>query len=204
MAYALSRKGHTVEIVMLPFEKQHVTSINQRRINTLCFPNVKLSHSITATLDTSVVGSADYIIHAIPVQYTYNYLHRMKDEIPPTVPIVSVSKGIESNRIEFLNELIPSALGRKDQPLAFLAGPSFAKEIMKGDPTSVTVASSYPKLARAVQVLFSSLHFIVLTTDDVVGVEVASALKNVLAIACGVVSGLGYGANTKAALVTVC
>lgn len=201
----LARKGHFVTICMLNSEQKYVDEINTSHRNTSCYPD-KVLHPfrVKAVVENDmkqVLADADFILLAVPVQFVHGYLSKHKDIIPPETPIVCVSKGIDARTSRFMSEIIPDALGR-DHPTAFLAGPSFAKEMMDESPTCVTVSSRSTKLARAVQVLFSSQIFRVFTTDDVWGVEIGSALKNVLAIACGVVKGLGYGPNTQMALVT--
>jgi len=140
-------------------------------------------------------------VHAVPVQPSLQFLTELKKFLPETTPIICVSKGISCETLELMSGVIPKALGR-NQPTAFLAGPSFAKGIMDDHPTSVSVASTDINLAGKVQRLFSSPSFRVFTTTDVVGVEVGAALKNVLAIVCGLIKGLGYGPNTQVAIVT--
>ena len=113
-----------------------------------------------------------------------------------------MSKGLEVGTGLMLSELIPDALGRKHQPAAFFSGPSFAAEVVDGRPTGLVAASRDKALQRQLQQLFASPTMRVNTTSDVVGVEVCGALKNVLAIAAGIVEGLGLGNNAKAALVS--
>jgi glycerol-3-phosphate dehydrogenase len=129
------------------------------------------------------------------------YLSARRDDIPAHVPIVSTSKGLHSELLLTMNEIIPQALGR-EQPCAFLSGPSFAKEIMRDMPTAVVVASSTDEVAARVQALYKSDRMRVYTCKDVIGVEVGGALKNVFAIACGIAEGCGLGYNSAAALVT--
>ena len=116
------------------------------------------------------------------------------------MPIISVSKGVEVSTGNLLSDLIPSALGRK-QPAAFLSGPSFAREVMAQRPTGIVAASKDGALVERVQQLFASPTMRVNTSRDVVGVEICGALKNVLAIAAGIVEGLDLGHNAMAALV---
>lgn len=125
----------------------------------------------------------------------------MQELIPSDVPIISTSKGLHTETLQVMSELIPEALGR-DQPTALFSGPTFAKELLEGWPTGAVAASKDEALARAVAQLFASAHVRVWTTTDVVGVEVGGALKNVYAIASGVLEGLGLGYNTTALLVT--
>lgn len=205
IAQVLANKGHHVTIVMLDIEQSDVDAIMSTHRNPSCFPN-KVLHPflIKATAEGGMkapLAEADFILLAVPVQFTFGYLSKHRELIPSQKPLICVSKGIDAKSVRFMSEIIPAALQRA-QPCAFLAGPSFAKEMMEDAPTCVTVASVSRDLARAVQVLFSSKTFRVFTTDDVMGVEVGSALKNVLAIATGMCKGLGFGPNTQMALVT--
>ena len=164
-----------------------------------------LPPNVRATTDAAeAISGAQYCIHAVPVQHSRAFLERpeLRDALPPTTPIVSVSKGLEVGTGLMLSELIPDALGRKHQPAAFFSGPSFAAEVVDGRPTGLVVASRDKALQRQLQQLFASPTMRVNTTSDVVGVEVCGALKNVLAIAAGIVEGLGLGNNAKAALVS--
>lgn len=125
----------------------------------------------------------------------------VQEILPANVPIICVSKGLEVGSGQTMFDVIPSALERK-QPMVFLSGPSFAKEVMDNRPTGLVAASRDGKLAKTVQALFASPSMRVNTTSDVVGVEICGALKNVLAIAAGIVEGLDLGHNATAALIT--
>lgn len=143
---------------------------------------------------------SEYIVHAVPVQHSRKYLQSIKNLIPQQVPIISVSKGLELGTGQMMSELIKSALERR-QPTAFMSGPSFAQEIMERRPTSFVAASRDRKLAAKVQQIFASQYVRVNRSNDVVGVEVCGATKNVLAIAAGIVEGLDLGHNAMAGLV---
>jgi len=136
----------------------------------------------------------------VPVQQSSSFLRSVAHLIPPTTPLLCLSKGLEVGSCRNMSQIIEDALGRK-QPHAVLSGPTFAVEMMRGLPTAIVAASSDPQLARDVQRLFSSSNLRVNTSADVTGVEVAGALKNVLAIAAGMVEGLELGNNAMAALV---
>jgi len=124
--------------------------------------------------------------------------------VPRNIPIVAVSKGIEQGSIALMRDLIPEALERSgdENPVVVVSGPSFAQEVMDKCPTSVVAASKYADAANEVQSIFTSNYFRVSTTDDITAVEVAGALKNVVAIAAGICEGLGLGVNAMSALVT--
>jgi glycerol-3-phosphate dehydrogenase (NAD(P)+) len=138
---------------------------------------------------------------AVPSKYLRQVLERVKTAGPPGKPlVVSVVKGVEPDTLLTMSRLIQSLL--PVEKLAVLSGPSISYEVARGVPTTVVAASGDEALAKEVQALFSTERFRVYTAGDVLGVELGGSLKNVVAIACGAADGLGFGANTKAALVT--
>jgi len=154
-----------------------------------------------ATLDSAAaISEAQYIVHAIPVQQSRRFLEGVQDLIPPDVPIISVSKGMENGTGWMMSRIIANTLNKK-QPTVFLSGPSFAKEVVEGRITSLVAASRTRRLCLKVQELFASDSIRVNRTKDTVGVEVCGAVKNVLAIAAGIVEGLGLGHNAMAGLI---
>lgn len=202
MAVALARQKPTLDVCLLLRDAYVCRNINDRHVNERYLPGRTLPLNVRATTDPrdAIIG-AQYALHAVPVQHSRAFLEAVKDVLPPDTPIVSVSKGLEVSTGQMLSDLIPSALGRK-QPTVFLSGPSFAAEVMDGRPTGLVAASRDKKLGLALQQLLASPAMRINTTSDVVGVELCGALKNVLAIAAGIVEGLGLGANAKAALVS--
>mmetsp|Transcript_159164 Transcript_159164/g.305344 ORF Transcript_159164/g.305344 Transcript_159164/m.305344 type:complete len:354 (+) Transcript_159164:3-1064(+) len=200
MACVLARKGIPVKLVVR--RPEVVEQINTKHVNPYYQSDLKLPTLLTATLNTEdAFSTADFIFHAVPMQFSRKALEKVKDLIREDVPIVSLSKGIETSTLCFMSDLIPDVLG-PDQPVAFVSGPSFAAEILGGVATAVTVASSDRDLANDLMALFTSSSFRALYTPDVVGVEVGGAVKNVIAIAAGMSEGLGLGTNAMAALVT--
>ena len=201
MGVSLARQHPGLQVVLLLRDAYLCRDINESHRNTRYLPDWELPAGVTATTSApQAIAGAQYAIHAVPVQHTRAFLKTIKDVLPPTVPIISVSKGVEVTTGQVMSDLIPSALGRK-QPAAFLSGPSFAKEVMASRPTGIVAASRDKALARDVQELFASPTMRVSTSSDVIGVEVCGALKNVLAIAAGIVEGLDLGHNAMAALV---
>jgi len=201
MAMALARQHPTLRVSLLLRDAYLCRDINEKHRNTRYLSDWELPPNVTATTSASeAISGAQYAVHAVPVQHTRAFLESIKDLLPPNVPIISVSKGIEVGTGQLMAEVIPSSLGRK-QPAAFLSGPSFAREVMAQRPTGLVAASRDRALARDVQTLFASPTMRVNTSTDVVGVEICGALKNVLAIAAGIVEGLNLGHNAMAALV---
>jgi glycerol-3-phosphate dehydrogenase (NAD+) len=164
---------------------------------------VALPSNLRATTSaTDALTGAAYVFHAIPIQVSKKFLSQYTDLIAPTVPIVSMSKGIHCETLQFMNDIISEVFG-EEQLSAYLSGPSFAKEIVLGMPTGFVLASTDVALAQRVGALISDDRRVrVWTTDDVVGVEVGGALKNVYAIAAGAVEGVGLGYNPTALVVT--
>lgn len=200
MGTLLARKKSQLKVVLLLRDENTCTNINYSHRNSKYLPDYDLPDNVHATTDpTAALQDADFVIHAIPVQSSTTFLAAIKDIIPEDLPILAVSKGLEVGTGKMMSEVIPDALGR-DQPVVFLSGPSFAVEMMQKRPTTVVAASKDPQLARTAQLLFACPYLRVNTSSDVIGVEVAGALKNVLAIAAGVVEGLDLGNNALAAL----
>lgn len=141
-----------------------------------------------------------FIVHSVPVQSSEDFLRPLKDLISVEVPLISTSKGIHSETLETMAELVPRVLERP-QVMAFLSGPTFAKELMDEIPSAAVVAAEDPLVAERCSELFHSAIFKTYTTTDVVGVEVGGALKNVYALAAGTLEGMGLGFNTKSFLV---
>lgn len=164
--------------------------------------DIALPRLVRATSNTKeALNDATYIIHAVPVQYTRSFLESIKDEIPPNVPVLSASKGIETSSLGFMADILKECLG-EDRSYAFLSGPSFAREICEGVATAVVIACEDLLLADDLAELMSQEDFLVFTTKDVIGVEVGGAVKNVIAIAAGMCEGLGLGTNAMSGLVT--
>jgi glycerol-3-phosphate dehydrogenase (NAD+) len=149
-----------------------------------------------------LLSRADFVVHSIPVQASAQYLEHLGPMIPDTTPVISTSKGICTESLRLMAEIIPDSLGRPDHPCIFLSGPSFARELMAGFPTGFISASPDAALARRGAELFESDSVRVWTSTDHIGTEIGGALKNPYAIAAGILEGLGLGMNTTALLVT--
>ena len=204
LAIALARKQeHTIRL--WANEAKVVESIASRRVNEHFLPGFELPPSVQATnnLDAAL-ESAEILVSVMPSQHCRSVFERMKPALYPETLIVSCTKGLENTTLSRMTEVIAAVLGERGftPRVGALSGPSFAKEVARGDPTAVTVASCDSELARAVQFAFNSSRFRVYTNDDVIGVELGGALKNVIAIAAGVCDGLGLGHNSVAALIT--
>jgi len=200
LSTVVARKG--VPTTLLVRSKDVASHINENHRHPRYMSDVALPRTVRATTDKkSALSDATYIIHAVPVQYTRDFLETVKDDIPPNVPILSASKGIETSSLGFMADILKECLG-DDRSYAFLSGPSFAREICEGVATAVVIASEDMLLAEDLAELMSGEDFRVFTSRDVIGVEVGGAVKNVIAIAAGMCEGLGLGTNAMSGLVT--
>jgi len=198
----LARRGHPIKI--WAYEPEVVDGINSRRENRLYLPGVKLPDSVLATgeLDQALLGSA-VVLTVMPSHVCRSLYTAMLPHLTPKMIFVSATKGIETDSLMRMSEVIRSIVAPSFEPrICVLSGPSFAKEAVRGDPTAVVAASDEKETAKFIQREFSSTTFRLYTTSDVVGVEVGGAVKNVIAIASGVIEGLGLGHNPAAALLT--
>jgi len=202
LASSLAAKGHRV--TLWAFEREVVASINDGHENATYLAGVPLPAGVVATGDVEeAVSRAEMVLLATPSHVLRDIAVRAGPFLPAHVPVVSVAKGIENKTLLTMTEVLEEVLPVERHPyLAALSGPSFAREVAQRLPTVVTVAAQWERLAREVQKAFSSEVFRCYTSNDVVGVQFGGALKNVVAIAAGCVDGLGFGLNTRAALIT--
>jgi len=200
LAILLHRKGNSVSL-WGAFPK-YVSYLKQRRVNTRFLPGVKIPKTLEITADlkeaTELKG---LIVLAIPSQYIRKILKRIKNyDIPDKTIFLSVAKGLETSSLRRMSEVIQQELGKIR--LAVLSGPTIAYEVARGIPTTAVIASHHKGLRRSMARLFNSDRFRVYTNKDVIGVELGASLKNIIAIACGLSDGLGFGTNAKAALLS--
>ncbi len=204
LAISLGRKGgHAVRL--WANEPEVVESIARSRVNERFLPGFQVPSSVEATHDlNAALDRVEIVVSVMPSQYCRALFEQISPLLRPETLIVSCTKGLENGTLLRMSELIEDVLRpQKFTPrVGALSGPSFAKEVARGDPTAVTMASSDSELARAVQHAFNSSRFRVYTNDDVIGVELGGALKNIIAIAAGVCDGLELGHNSVAALIT--
>src|SRR3954471_12709239 len=185
--------------------EESIETLLQDRENRRLLPGVKLPPTVRLTAnDADCFDGATLIVCAIPTQYIRSVFERLKPHVPPNVPIVSVAKGIETSTLLRPTQVIKDALGPKDtgRALCALSGPNVAGELARYLPATAVAASDDEAFAQRVQATFSTQWLRVYTNPDVIGVELAGAIKNVIAIAAGILDGLAAGNNAKAALVT--
>jgi glycerol-3-phosphate dehydrogenase (NAD(P)+) len=155
----------------------------------------------TSSLEEAVTG-ADVVVMGVPSHGFRSVLQEARPFVAPGVPVVSLAKGLEEGTLERMTEVIGDVVGGPDRPYGVLTGPNLAGEIMAGQPAASVVAMTDDRVAEDLQQLFTTEVFRVYTNTDVVGCELAGALKNVMAIAAGMVDGMGFGDNTRAAVIT--
>lgn len=200
---ALGRKG-THAVRLWAYEKEVVESVNARHTNDLFLAGHMIPESVRATGSLEeALQNAEFVVSVMPSHHARRVWEQMKPHLRAGMLFVSATKGIENDTLLRMTEVIRQVLSDGFSPrLGALSGPSFAKEVAQSHPTAITLASSDADLAQAVQREFSDPSFRVYSNDDAVGVELGGALKNIIAIAAGVVDGLGLGHNTAAALIT--
>jgi glycerol-3-phosphate dehydrogenase (NAD(P)+) len=175
--------------------------LQECRENVLLLPGVPIPPAVTLTMDIhEALAGADLLIAAIPTVYLRQTLQTVASSLREVKPVLSLAKGLEIKTFLRPTEIIRQVLGV--HRLAVLSGPSHAEEVSRGLPTTLVAASTDEDLARWLQQRFSTERFRVYTNADVVGVELAGALKNIVGIAAGISDGLGFGDNAKAALLT--
>ena len=200
MASIVARQGHPTMILVR--SEEVANAINTNHTHPTYMKGVNLPPRVRATANPEeCLPDATYIIHAVPCQYSRKFLEGVKQYIPSGTPVLSVSKGIETTSLGFMADVLKDVLGQ-DRPLAFLSGPSFAREIIEGVATAVVIASDDLDLARDLANLMSDDNFKCFTSQDVIGVEIGGAVKNVIALGAGMCEGLGLGTNAMSGLVT--
>ena len=201
LANLLAKKGERVHLWAL--EPEVADGINERHQNPLYLKDVALDPALRATSDLAeAVADATTIVSVVPAQHVRRVLADAAPHLREDAILVSASKGIEKTTLATMDEVFADVVPGPGARASYLSGPSFALEVARELPTAVTVAARDPNLAERVQALFQTPYFRVYTSDDVPGVELGGALKNVMAVAAGMVVGLGLGHNTAAALIT--
>ncbi len=199
LALVLHRNGHRVRI-WGPFE-DYIAKVQASHENTKFLPGVACPPELEWTSSREqVVKDAEALVLAVPSKFYRDVVTSFVDYIQPDQIVVSVTKGLDKSTHKRMTETAQSILN--EHPIAALSGPSHAEEVARGVPAAVVAACADQAVAEQVQQLFNNDVFRVYTSDDVIGVELGGALKNVIAIAAGVCDGIGLGDNSKAALMT--
>ncbi len=202
LAKVLAEKGNPTRV--WAHEADVARSIEDAHENVRYLPGHTLPETLTATVDLKhALDGAELVVVVVPTHAMREVLEKAKPLIPPQAILCSASKGIENETLMLMSEVLVDVLGEEVEPqLTYLSGPSFAKEVALGMPTAVVVAGTDPTNTEIVQRAFASEKLRVYSSDDVVGVEIGGAMKNVIAIAAGVIDGLGFGHNSRAGMIT--
>lgn len=182
------------------FEPDVTDAINNTQCNSTYLADVALDRAIGATSNMDEMASADALLLVAPAQHLRQTIEPLAGRLPHTVPLVVCAKGIEQETLNLMSETVQAPF--PDNPVLVLSGPTFAREVADGLPTAITLAGSDSSLAARLAEAMVTDRFRPYTSDDVIGAQIGGAVKNVLAIACGIAEGKGFGDNTRAALVT--
>lgn len=200
LAQAFSKKVDN--ILLYGRDKKVINDINKTHQNKKYLPNIKLNKNIKATDNIKeTIENSEIIIIAIPTQTIKEFLEKIKNFNVKNKIFISASKGIDIDTLELVSEMIYKGLSIDEENVFALSGPSFAKEVAQGLPTAITLAGEICK-AKELQNILSSENFRLYISEDIKGVELAGAVKNVIAIATGISDGLNLGNNARAGLIT--
>jgi glycerol-3-phosphate dehydrogenase (NAD(P)+) len=198
LAFLLGEKGHDVSLWV--YEEELAAEMLSNRVNSKYLPDATLSENVRPSSDIKdVLKDADVVLSVVPSQHTSMVFKYAATLIPEDAHIVTASKGIENGTLLTVSQIFEKLAGRK---ASALSGPSFAKEVIQKLPTAVTMASESEETAKELQEIFNTDYFRVYTNNDIQGVELGGALKNVMAIASGISDGLKLGSSARAALIT--
>lgn len=202
LAIVLGRKG-THNVHLWAHEEEVCDSIRSKRVNKLFLPEYPIPDSVNATTSfEEALAGAEIVLSVMPSQHCRKLFEQMRTRLREDMLFVSATKGLEESSLLRMTEVICSVLNSPQCRIAALSGPSFAKEVARGDPTAVAAAAKDMRDCEIVQRELSDPGLRVYTNADVVGVELGGALKNTIAIAAGICDGLGLGHNSVAALIT--
>lgn len=202
LAATFAQLGH--KVTLWAYEAEVVESVRLRHENSVFMPGVELPQNLCVTGDLGeALRGAEIVVTVMPSHVCWTLYEQMLPHLRPEMIFVSATKGLDTHRLMRMSEVIRSVVGQSFVPrLCALSGPSFAREVITGHPTALVVASEDHAAAREVQHAFASAVLRLYTSADVVGVELGGSVKNVIAVAAGVVEGLGLGHNPTAALIT--
>ena len=201
LAHISATKGNTT--MLWARDENLVNEINKKQTNSRYLAGLQLSSTLHASTDPAeVLNDAEIVLSVIPSQYTRSTLQNFRRHLPQGATLICASKGIELDTHKLMSTVVKEGIGDVEMTLAQLSGPSFAAEMIKGQPTSVVIGCEDEQAAEKAREALSHNNFRVYTSTDLTGVELGGAIKNVVAIATGICDGLGFQDNTRAALVT--
>ncbi len=198
IALLLKDNGHSV--TLWSFTDEECAELSSKRENTRCLPGIIIPEEILLTSDISCCKNQDIIVIATPSHGVRGVAQRIKGVVPDGQIILNISKGIEENTYLTISQVLKQEL--PNCKIAVMSGPSHAEEVSRGIPTTNVVAGDDTETTMLIQEVFMNRNFRIYTNDDIMGVELGGSVKNVIALCCGILDGLGCGDNTKAALMT--
>lgn len=196
LANLLARKGY--ETLIWALEPDCAAAINEAHVNSLYLPDIPLDPRLKATTDLADIKGSDAVLLVAPAQFMRVTLQKLKPFVSADLPMILCSKGIELGSLSLMTDVLKAEL--PEAIPAVLSGPSFAKDVAIGLPTAVTLAAEDPKIASQLAEMMRSATFRPYISHDLIGAEIGGAVKNVLAIACGIVLGMGLGRSAHAAI----
>jgi len=204
LAIALTRSRARHRVALWVYENDICATLRERRVNEVFLPGFEVPSEVEVSSEFGeVLGGADMVLGVMPSAHARALYTQMLPHLAPQMCFVSATKGLDHKTLDRITQVIEQVVGAKFATrVAALSGPTFAREVAKGDPTAIVAASSDTELTALVQEEFSGPSLRVYTNTDPAGVELGGAVKNVIAIAAGVCDGLGFGHNTIAALIT--
>lgn len=197
LAQVYAEAGH--DVTLWAREENLAQTIQKTKENPTYLPGIPLAGSIRATSDLSRALREDVLLNVVPAQYLRSILEQMKPYLRSDQPMVICAKGIEIQSRRLLSDIVREECSN---PVAILTGPSFATDLARGLPTAATLACTDKMMGERIQNALSSKHLRLYRSDDIIGAQIGGAIKNVIAIACGIIEGLGLGESARAALVT--
>jgi glycerol-3-phosphate dehydrogenase (NAD(P)+) len=201
MAHHLARRGH--EVLMWALEPEVAEAITSRHRNPLFLSDLDLHPGLAAVSDLAAAARhAELWLWVVPVQFSRPVMRELLPAVDDKVVMVSASKGIETESLDRMDQLAAEVLAIPANRFCCLSGPTFAREVVLGHPSAAVIACPDLELAASLQESFADQYLRCYAGTDLIGVELAGALKNVIAIAAGIIDGLGLGFNTQAALMT--
>lgn len=198
LAMVAKRAGR--DVTLQAHEPEVADAIARRHVNETYLPGIALDPAIRATTDAAEASQADVVLLVAPAQHLRGICRQLRRRWPAGVPAVVCAKGIEQQTAALLSEVVAETL--PEAPVAVLSGPTFAVEVARDLPTAVTLAAADANLGKLLAAALGTPRFRIYRSEDVIGTQIGGAVKNVLAIACGIVEGRGLGDNTRAALIT--
>ena len=201
LARVVASKGN--EVILWDYKAERAKSLQEARVNAKFLPDAKFPETLTVTSEIKgLLTDAEYLIMSIPSQSLRSVIAKVSDQLTEKTIVVNTAKGIEiSSGMRLSQVMKDEILGKYHKNIVVLSGPTHAEEVAKNLPTTI-VAAGEPEVAKKVQELFNTESFRVYESNDIIGVELGGAVKNGIAIAAGVADGIGFGDNTKAALIT--